>query len=116
MRSNLNTEKRLSQNNYETTGNYYYYQSLLRSRVCGCGRNNDDLVYMNTDWKKHWVGREDLLDFLRPIKTLEVKHDIQPENEVQIDKGEGFCYHDCTSMCRHNGCNCSCGEFHIPKN
>lgn len=37
------------------------------------------------------------------------------ENEVQIDKGEGFCYHDCTSMCRHNGCNCECGEFHIPK-
>lgn len=39
------------------------------------------------------------------------------ENEVQIDKGEGFCYHDCTSSCRHNGCNCECpGEFHIPKN
>lgn len=22
------------------------------------------------------------------------------------------CDHDCTSMCRHNGCNCLCGEFH----
>lgn len=22
------------------------------------------------------------------------------------------CFHDCTSMCRHNGCNCTCGEFH----
>jgi hypothetical protein len=22
------------------------------------------------------------------------------------------CSHDCTSMCRHNGCNCECGEFH----
>lgn len=22
------------------------------------------------------------------------------------------CVHVCTSMCRHNGCNCLCGEFH----
>lgn len=47
---------------------------------------------------------------------LEVTHDLQPENEVQVDNGEGFCYHDCTSVCRHNGCNCECGEWHIPKN
>lgn len=25
------------------------------------------------------------------------------------------CHHDCTSMCRHNGCNCACGEFHEDK-
>ena len=23
------------------------------------------------------------------------------------------CDHDCTSDCRHTGCNCDCGEFHI---
>jgi hypothetical protein len=22
------------------------------------------------------------------------------------------CVHSCTSDCRHNGCNCECGEFH----
>lgn len=22
------------------------------------------------------------------------------------------CDHACTSMCRHNGCNCDCGEWH----
>lgn len=22
------------------------------------------------------------------------------------------CDHDCTSNCRHVGCNCECGEFH----
>lgn len=25
------------------------------------------------------------------------------------------CFHQCTSMCRHNGCNCECGEFHSEK-
>lgn len=39
------------------------------------------------------------------------------ENEVQIDKGEGFCYHDCTSRCDNDReCDCMCGPVHIPKN
>lgn len=49
-------------------------------------------------------------------KKLKVFHGYgSQENEVQIDRGEGFCYHQCSGNCRRVGCNCECGEFHIPK-
>lgn len=36
--------------------------------------------------------------------------------EAELDAQEKMdaenCDHDCTSMCRHNGCNCKCGEWH----
>ena len=46
---------------------------------------------------------------------LPVTHDIQPENEIAIDRGEGYlvCDHMCSSDCSREGCNCECGEDHI---
>jgi hypothetical protein len=56
------------------------------------------------------------IDAYEGVKHLEVQHELQSEHEIQIDRGEGFCDHDCTSMCRHEGCMCMCGEWHIAKN
>ncbi len=46
-------------------------------------------------------------------------HDVQ-QGHITVAIPEGcndescpcHCDHDCTSMCRHNGCNCQCGEWH----
>lgn len=44
--------------------------------------------------------------------------DIALSEDDLKDMLEGFiesleCFHQCTSNCRKEGCNCNCGEFHF---
>jgi len=50
------------------------------------------------------------------IKELE-DFEIKVGEELDAEQIEEIrsCDHMCTSNCRHEGCNCSCGEFHEPE-
>lgn len=48
------------------------------------------------------------------VMNLPVRHDIQPENDIAIDRGNGYCEHMCTSRCGNDReCDCECVTYHI---